>query len=240
MTDGPLNGNPLSEAELKALAAFDTPTVCNALELLVPERRGHGYTVQPLLCAFPGLPPMVGYARTGTARAMRPASREKEALKAQRFAYFDYVAEGPGPRIMVIQDLDSQPGYGAFWGEVQTNIHKALGCLGGITNGSIRDMDAMASGFQMLAGMVGPSHAWTHLEEFGCDVDVFGMTVKSGELIHADRHGAVVVPHEVAREVVGAAELLTRREAVILEACKSPDFTVAALKKAIGDAEDIH
>jgi regulator of RNase E activity RraA len=235
MTDKPLN-----EAELSPLRELDTPTVCNALELLVPERRGYGYTVQPLVCAFPDLPPMVGYARTGTARATRPASRDAAAVKAQRFAYFDYVADGPGPRIMVIQDLDSQPGYGAFWGEVQTNIHKALGCLGAITNGSIRDMDAMAERFQMLAGMVGPSHAWTHLEEFGCDVDVCGMTVRSGDLIHADRHGAVVIPHQVARDVGKAAGLLMRREAVILEACKRSDFTPDLLKKAIGDAEEIH
>ncbi|MCZ6532897.1 MAG: RraA family protein [SAR324 cluster bacterium] len=216
----------LNETELKALGGFDTPTICNALEIVAPERRGFGYTVQPMVCPFPELPPMVGYARTATARAMRPAAREKEAVKAQRFAYFDYIAEGPAPRIMVIQDLDAIPGYGAFWGEVQTNVHKALGCLGAITNGSIRDMDAMAGGFQMLGGMVGPSHAWTHLEDYGCEVNVCGMTVASGDLIHADRHGAVIIPHEVAREVPQAAQLLGRREAVILEVCKAPGFTV--------------
>ncbi|MCZ6645071.1 MAG: RraA family protein [SAR324 cluster bacterium] len=230
----------LNETELKALGGFDTPTICNALEIVAPERRGFGYTVQPMVCPFPELPPMVGYARTATARAMRPAAREKEAVKAQRFAYFDYIAEGPAPRIMVIQDLDAIPGYGAFWGEVQTNVHKALGCLGAITNGSIRDMDAMAGGFQMLGGMVGPSHAWTHLEDYGCEVNVCGMTVASGDLIHADRHGAVIIPHEVAREVPQAAQLLGRREAVILEVCKAPGFTVEKLKQAIGDAEDIH
>ena len=235
-----MTDNPLNDSELKALQALDTPTVCNALEIVTPERRGFGYTVQPLVCAFPQLPPMVGYARTATARAMRPAARDKEAMQAQRFAYFDYIAAGPGPRIMVIQDLDAIPGYGAFWGEVQTNVHKALGCLGGITNGSIRDLDAMAEGFQMLAGMVGPSHAWTHLEDFGSEVNVNGMTVASGDLIHADRHGAVVIPHEVARKVTEAADLLVRREAVILDVCKSPDFTPDLLKKAIGDAEDIH
>lgn len=235
-----MSENPLNEAELKALQALDTPTVCNALEIVAPERRGYGYNVQPLVCAFPDLPPMVGYARTATARAMRPASRDKEAVKAQRFEYFDYIAAGPGPGIIVIQDLDATPGYGAFWGEVQTNVHKALGCLGGITNGSIRDLDAMAEGFQMLAGMINPSHAWTHLEDFGAEVNVHGMTVASGDLIHADRHGAVVIPHEVARKVCEAADLLVRREAVILNVCKSPDFTPDMLKKAIGDAEDIH
>ena len=115
-----------------------------------------------------------------------------------------------------------------------------MGCLGGITNGSIRDLDAMAESFQMLAGMVGPSHAWTHLEDFGGEVNVHGMTVASGDLIHADRHGAVVIPHGVARKVTEAADLLVRREAVILEACKSPEFTPELLKRAIGDAEDIH
>ena len=98
----------------------------------------------------------------------------------------------------------------------------------------------MADGFQMLAGMVGPSHAWTHLEDYGSEVNVNGMTVASGDLIHADRHGAVVIPHQVAREVPKAADLLVRREAVILEVCKRADFTPELLKKAIGDAEDIH
>ena len=235
-----MTANSLNDSELKALRALDTPTVCNALEIVAPDRRGFGYNIEPLVCAFPDLPPMVGYARTATARAMRPAARDKEAVKAQRFEYFDYVAAGPGPRIMVIQDLDAKPGYGAFWGEVQTNVHKALGCLGGITNGSIRDLDAMADGFQMLAGMINPSHAWTHLEDFGGEVNVHGMTVASADLIHADRHGAVVIPHQVARKVVEAAGLLARREAVILKACKSPDFTLELLKKASGDAEDIH
>ncbi len=235
-----MSDNPLNESELKALQALDTPTVCNALEIVAPERRGYGYNVQPLVCAFPDLPPMVGYARTATARAMRPAGRDKEALKAQRFEYFDYISAGHGPRIVVIQDLDASPGYGAFWGEVQTNVHKALGCLGGITNGSIRDLEDMADGFQMLAGMVNPSHAWTHLEDIGGEVNVHGMTVASGDLIHADRHGAVVIPHEVARKVSEAADLLVRREAVILDTCKRPDFTPELLKQAIGDAEDIH
>jgi len=235
-----MSETPLTPSELAALGRLDTPTVCNALELLVPERRGHGYTVAPLVCAFPDLPPMVGYARTATSRAMLPAARDKAALGAQRFAYFDYIAAEPGPRIMVIQDLDSQPGYGAYWGEVQTNIHRALGCLGVVTNGGIRDLDACAEGFQLLAGAVSPSHAFVHLEDFGGEVNVHGMTVASGDLIHADRHGAVVIPHAVARRVVEAAELLTRREAVILATCRRPDFTPELLKKAIGDAEEIH
>jgi regulator of RNase E activity RraA len=182
----------------------------------------------------------VGYARTGTIRAMHPNPRPAAEAKAQRFAYFDYVSQGPAPRIMVLQDLDPAPGFGAYWGEVQTNVHKALGCLGCVTNGSIRDLDAAAPGFQLLAGCVGPSHGWVHLVEFGVDVNVAGMTVRSGDLIHADRHGAVVIPHEAAAAIPKAVDLLTRREAVIIRTAQSRDFTVDKLKKAIGEAEEIH
>ena len=240
MSDISTPPTPLSEEELDALRAWDTPTVCNALEVAVPHRRGFGYTVKPLLCAFPELPPMVGYARTARIRALQPNAEPAADAKARRFNYFDYVAAAPGPGIMVIEDLDPSPGAGAFWGEVQTNVHKALGCAGGVTNGSIRDLDAMAEGFQMLAGCLSPSHAWVHLLDFGGEVNVAGMTVRSGDLIHADRHGAVVIPHEVAREIVPAAEMLARREAVILKAARAKDFTVESLKKAIGDSEEIH
>jgi regulator of RNase E activity RraA len=231
---------PLTDAELAELRKLDTPTVCNALEIVAPERRTLGFTTRTFHVARPQLPPMVGYARTATVRAMQPPARDKAALRAQRFAYFDYIAAGPAPRIMVIQDLDTSAGFGAFWGEVQSNVHKALGCLGGITNGSIRDLDMLAEGFQLLAGEINPSHAWTHLVDFGTQVNVFGMTVQSGDLVHADRHGAVVIPHEVARKVPEAAALLTRREAVILSAVKAPGFKPADLKKAIADADEIH
>ncbi len=113
---------------------------------------------------------------------------------AKRMDYLDYVAAEPRPSVVVIEDQDEPAGYGAFWGEVQTNVHKALGCLGTVTNGSIRDIAQVAEGFQMLAGSIGPSHAYVHVEEFGIPVRIHGMDVKSGDLIHADRHGAVVVP----------------------------------------------
>ncbi len=235
-----MRDSPLTESELAALRAFDTPTICNALEVVAPDRRGYGFTVEPLFCAFPELPPMVGYARTCSVRAMRPTALAKDAAARQRLDYYAYVAEGPGPTISVVQDVDSRRGFGAFWGEVNTNIHRGLGCIGTVTDGSIRDLDAIAEGFQMLAGSVGPSHAWIHLEDFGGVANVHGMTVASGDLVHADRHGAVVIPHEVARQVPDAAELLGRREAVILEAAKAPGFDIDALRKAMGDAEEIH
>ena len=120
----------------------------------------------------------------------------------------------------MIEDKDAPAGYGAFWGEVQTNVHKALGCLGTVTNGSIRDIASVAEGFQMLAGSFVPSHAYVHVVEFGLSVTVHGMRVRSGDLIHADRHGAVVVPEESIDAMAAALDDLMKREASIIAAAR--------------------
>ena len=224
---------------LTRLAEADTPTVCNALELVVPERRAKGFTTRPFVVAFPTLAPIVGVARTATIRAREPSSRAPAEAKALRLDYYRYVAADALPTVAVIQDLDDPPGFGAFWGEVNSAVHKGLGCLGCITNGSIRDLDLLAPGFQLLAGSVGPSHAWVHLEAFGCDVEVHGMTVRHGDLVHADRHGAVVIPAEAASRLPEAIELCGRREAPILAAARAPGFTVEKLAAAWAEAEDI-
>ena len=236
MTDSYLN-----EEELAALSAWDTPTICNALEITSPERRSIGFTVEPLVCAFPNLTPIVGYARTAQIRSHEPSARSGLELREQRLDYYRYVANAPGPTIAIIQDMDGpRRGYGAFWGEVQSTIHSSLNCLGAVTDGSVRDIDAVAPGFQLIADRIGPSHAHVHLEDFGNAVNIAGMLVKSGDLIHADRHGAVVIPHEVARDVPDACKLLTRREAVILEACREPNFDVELLGRAMANSDDIH
>lgn len=224
----------LTDAELDALRALDTPTVCNALELVAPDRRGGGYSVEPFFCPRPDLEPIVGYARTGTIRSMQPSDRSAGDDTATRLDYYDHIAEGPGPTITVIQDLDAMPGYGAWWGEVNSNIHKGLGSLGVITNGSIRDLDDAAEGFQMLAGMAGPSHAWVRVVDFAIAVTVHGMTVRPGDLIHADQHGAVVVPTEVARDVPEAAAKIAAGERVIIDASQQPDFSAARLREMLG------
>ncbi len=230
----------LTAEDLAALARHDTPTICNALEIVVPERRALGFTTQPLVCADPSLAPIVGYARTATIRAVEPSSLSPAELRQGRADYYTYVAAPPQPTIAVIQDLDPRPGFGAFWGEVNSTIHEALGCLGSVTNGSIRDLDVLAPGFQLLAGCVGPSHAHVHIVDFAGQVNVGGMTVRDGDLIHADRHGAVVVPAEAAGRLAEAVDLVSRREAVILEACRRPGFDVETLKRAMADSAEIH
>lgn len=161
-------------------------------------------------------------------------------MKARRSRYYEYVADSVYKTIAVVEDVDAAPGFGAFWGEVNTAVHRGLGCLGGITNGSIRDLDDCAPGFQLLAGKVGPSHAHVHVVDFGSPVTLFGMRVLHDDIIHADRHGAVIIPAKAVKEIPAAVELLTRREAVILKAARSPDFDIEKLKKATANAADIH
>ena len=235
-----MTDTPLDDQELSRLRKIDTPTICNALEVVSPERRARGFTVRHLHCAFPELPPIVGYARTARIRAATPPSAGNEDQTAARLAYYRYIDAGAGPTVMVIEDIDTTPGYGSWWGEVHSNVHQALGALGVVTSGSVRDLDMIAEGFQLISGSVGPSHAWVQLVDCGGEVNVHGMVTRSGELVHADRHGAVIIPHEVARDVPAAAELCMRREKPILDACKSGDFSVELIEKALAEAGEIH
>jgi regulator of RNase E activity RraA len=230
----------ISQSDLDLLTQWDTPTICNALEVVVPERRATGFTSEPLTCLDSKLPPMVGFARTATIRATTPPDESADALKSRRAEYYEYLADCPCRTIAVVQDLDATPGFGAFWGEVNTAIHRGLGCVGGVTNGSMRDLDDCAPGFQLLAGRVGPSHAHVHIVDFRAPVVIFGMRVLHDDIIHADQHGAVVIPANAVKELPAAVDLLQRREAVILKAARSPDFDIAKLRAATAGATDIH
>jgi len=231
----------LTQRDLAALAEFDTPTICNALEVVAPERRALGFNRRPLVCPFPATKPVVAYARTATIRSREPLQKSGADARAQRLAYYDYIGQAPLPSLAVIQDIDGpDAGFGAFWGEVQTNVHKALGCVGTITDGSVRDIDQMAPGFFVLAGSIMPSHAHVHLVDFGGTVSVAGMIVCSNDLIHADRHGAVVIPHAVVTRIPEAASLIARREKVLLDAAKQPEFGMVQLREAFTRMDDIH
>lgn len=225
----------------ETLQQYDTPTICNALEITSPERRGYGFTVAPLLCTRPSLPPMVGIARTATLRAAHPSDLRGSAARKLADDYYAYIDEGPKPSITVIADLDGPArARGSFWGEVNSNIHRGFGSLGVITDGSVRDIPDIAEGFQMLADRVGPSHAYVHIVDFAGPVTVAGMRVRSGDLVHADQHGAVVIPANIVDQVAAAADQIARRERVIIEAAQAPGFNIDALRKAQGDAAEIH
>jgi len=231
----------LEAADLAALRAFDTPTICNALELVLPVRRATGFTRRPLVAAFPELAPVVAFARTALIRSREPHPRSREEATRVRLAYYEHIAAEPLPSIAVIQDIDAPDGgFGAFWGEVQSNVHKGLGCAGVVTDGSVRDLDAMAPDFFVLAGSIMPSHAHVHLVDFRGTVSVAGMVVSPNDVIHADRHGAVVIPAEAIKDLPGAVALLARREKVIIDAAKAPGFSVARLRQAFAEQEEIH
>ncbi|OED39284.1 acyl transferase [Chromatiales bacterium (ex Bugula neritina AB1)] len=226
--------------DLQQLTQWDTPTICNGLELVCPERRATGFTTEPLVCFDAKLPPVIGYARTARIRAAAPSPGSEEEAKALRLNYYEYIASGLKPSIVVIEDLDSTPGFGAFWGEVNTHIHRGLGARGCVTNGSMRDLPDSATEFQLLAGRVGPSHAHVHLVDFAGDVTVHNMSVSNNDIIHMDVHGAVVIPAAAVSELPAAIDLISRREAKILEAARSEGFSFEQLKQAMQDAGEIH
>src|SRR5205807_5122321 len=143
---------------------------------------------------------------------------DRESATRMRLGYYEHIASQPLPSLSVIQDIDGpDAGFGAFWGEVQTHVHAGLGCVGVITDGSVRDLDAMSPNFFVLAGSVMPSHVHVHLVDFGCTVSVGGMFVSANDVIHAERHAAVIVPHDVVDNIPEAVDLLARRERAIIE-----------------------
>jgi regulator of RNase E activity RraA len=231
----------LTTADLDALTAFDTPTICNALERLDPALQGRGYTTEPFVCGFPSQKPIVGYARTAAIRSAQPLSASAAEQRAAQNDYYRHVDAGPKPSIVVIQDLDGgAAGYGAFWGEVQSAIHVGLGARGVVTNGSVRDLDQWAPGFQFLAAKLAPSHAYAKPVAIGCEVTVLGMRVRDGDIVHADRHGAVVVPAALVRAVPEAARAVAEREARILAVARAPGCTAEKLIAVFGELDKIH
>ena len=225
-----------TRADLEALKQFDTPTICNGLEIVAPARRAIGFTVEQMVAADRKLPPIIGLARTGLIRASEPPRGPIPA----REAWYEYVEAKDLPTIAVLQDIDTPCGYGAFWGEVQTTVHKGLGCIGCVTNGSFRDLDMLAPGFQIIGGRIGPSHAHVHMVDMKCQVNIFGMLAGHDDVIHADFHGAVVIPADCVKKLPDAIDLVSRREKVILDMAKSPGFTAQKMAEALKKSGEIH
>lgn len=201
------------------LKSVDTPTVCNAIEVAQGTRGFNGFTRGTMLASDPnGV--VVGYARTARIRALAPPTEAAEVVKARRMAYYKYMAEGERPAVCVVQDLDVPNAIGAYWGEVNTNIHKAFGLAGTLTDGVMRDLGDLAEGYPVIAGSVGPSHGFVHVVDFDQPVRIHGLDIRPGDLVHADRHGAVVIPADVMESLSGAIATLMRSEAIVFNAVK--------------------
>jgi regulator of RNase E activity RraA len=209
---------------ISQLQDFDTPTICNALEMIDPERKNFGYTDQSLFCLYPHMPSIVGIAKTASIRSLRPSILNADELKHERVKYYTYIHEGDLPKIVVMQDLDGlRHGHGVFWGEFNSRVHKFLGCSGVITDGSVRDIPNLPKDFQVLASAAMPSHANIHIVDYGKQVNIYSMVVNSGDIVHADLHGAVTFDVMLAERVIECAYEFEDRERAVLDACKNPD-----------------
>lgn len=208
----------LDQDLLDLLRRVDTPTVCNAIEVVQGQRGFDRFTRGTLLCSAPDAGAMVGYAVTAKIAALAPSTDPADVVRARRMAYYKAMAEGPKPSVAVVEDVDFPNCIGAYWGEVNTQIHKAFGMSGALTNGVMRDLADMAPGFPVVAGSIGPSHGFVHVREIGTPVTIHGLTVQDGELIHADRHGAVVIPADVIAGLKAGIETLFASERIVLDA----------------------
>src|SRR5580658_9117643 len=222
----------LAPGILQELRALDTCTVSNAIERLEMRMRNEGFVYGTARCRFPTLGSMVGYAATGHIRTATPPMTHR--CYYDRMDWWKYVASLPEPRVMVLQDTDHNPGLGAFVGEIHASIGVALKCVGCVTNGAVRDLPAVeALGFQLFAGSVSVSHSYAHIIDFGEPVEIGGLKIHSGDLIHGDRHGVLAVPLEIAADIPGEASKILAAERALTELCCSPKFSLEELAKQI-------
>lgn len=216
----------LKEEEIEALRRWSTCAVSNAIELFSVRPRNEGFMLPEIKCLFPDWRPMIGYAVTAVISAESPEGR-----RIQPMQWWEEIQKIPSPRVAVIHDLD-RPVVGSFWGEVNANIHRALGCVGAVTDGSVRDLDEVKElGFQFFASWVSVSHAYVHLVDVGIPVRVGGLLVKPGDLIMGDKHGVISIPLEIAKDVPRAAQLIEDWERRVINFCKSDKFTLEGLKE---------
>jgi 4-hydroxy-4-methyl-2-oxoglutarate aldolase len=212
----------IDRARLEALRAYDTPTLANALDGLVDRPATTGYTRPPVHSVLPDLPPMVGFAVTATIRSASPFP-SPEAKANAMLPLYDAVAAVDRPKVVVVQDLDEGPG--CLWGEVNSTICSAMGCEGVVTDGLVRDVpDVEGIGFRYLARGVGVARAWVAIEETGVPVTVGGASFAPGDVVHADRHGALVIPADAVAALPAAADAVTERERRLLDWVRSEDF----------------
>ncbi len=212
------------------LKTVDTPTVCNAIEVAEGRRGFDRFTRRTMTISDPsGV--IVGRARTAKISATEAPAEPAEETKARRMAYYRHMAESPLPSVAVIEDVDEAP-VGAYWGEINATVHKGFGLSGAVTNGVMRDLGDLPGGFPVLAGAVGPSHAFVHVREVDTTVAINGLTVEPGDMIHADRHGALVIPEGILDEIGGAITKLIETEKIVLDAARAPGFDFAAFEAA--------
>jgi len=217
----------LTHAELLELKRWNTPTIYNGWEQITShDPAADGFNLEETRDFMPQMGPMVGYAVTVVFEPSNP-----EHVNANAWSeYRRYVAAEPGPKIVVVEDLDKPRVVGSFWGEVNSNVHAVLGCVGTITDGAVRDVDEMTNaGFKALARCtcVGPAHSVP--VRWGCTVEVFGRRIEPGGLVHADKHGFLAIPREDEAGLLEAARFMDSNE------CRT---VIAAARSAAGKTQE--
>ncbi|CTQ31882.1 RraA family protein [Jannaschia rubra] len=208
----------MTEPEIwTALRRVDTPTVCNAIEVIEGRRGFSGFTPHALIPSHPDAPAMAGRARTSRIRSAAPDPAPKDEVRARRMEYFRHMHSAPAPSIAVVEDMDGDDAIGAWWGEVHARIHKAFGLAGAITNGLIRDLGDLPADFPILGGAVGPSHGFVHVVDSGTPVTIGGLRIADGDALHADRHGVVAIPEDYLADLPAAIDRLARIEGTVLD-----------------------
>lgn len=205
-------GSRLSKSELLKLRNLSTPTIYNGWEQITKHDVTKGlFNMEETKDFMPELGPMVGYAVTVVIEPSNPEHAKNKPQKVRE--YREYVASVPGPKIVVVQDLDKPAITGSFWGEVNSNVHRSLGCVGTIVDGGIRDIDEMKkANFKALCRRPCVGHAHVTPVRWNCEVEVFGTKVKPGQLIHADQHGFMVIPEEDEKHLLEAATFMDDNE----------------------------
>jgi regulator of RNase E activity RraA len=208
----PHENRELSDGELLQLKRWNTPTIYNGWEQITKhDVTRHGINIEETRDFMPQMGPMVGYAVTLVIEPGNPQHRKTNPSCWSE--YRRYVASIPGPKIAVVQDLDKPRVIGSFWGEVNSNTHRALGCVGTITDGAVRDLDEMTNaGFKALARRLCVGHAHVVPVRWGIPVEVFGQRIEPGQLIHADKHGFLAIPTEDIPPLLDAARFMDSNE----------------------------
>ena len=221
---------PITPDTLKKLALFDTPTICNVIELFEVRPRTAGFMDARIKANFPEMPPMVGFASTASFRSGAfPGKGDAYGSMEKQVEGF---AELPGPAVMVFQDLDD-PAVGATFGEVMCSTYKGFGSVGLITSGGGRDLAQVDGlGFPTFTSGAIAAHGYCHFPQINVPVTVGGMVIYTGDLLHGDLNGVTRIPHEIAGEVAHVCEEIAKAEAIILNYLKQPSVTVAEFDAA--------
>jgi regulator of RNase E activity RraA len=223
---------PMTERQqLSLLRRFDTPTVCNVIELLDVRPRSEGFMDRSIKACFPRLPPVVGYATTATFRSAQPG--EKGDVYASLADQVEKILEEvPAPRMVVFQDLDDPPAAATF-GEVMCTVYQAFGCVGLITSGAARDLEQVEKlGFACFASSTIASHGYSRIIDMNVEVTVGGIAIRPGDVLHADANGVTTIPRDLVPEVALACQKFMDAEALVLDYAKAGTPTVAGLRKA--------